>query len=90
MDIRQTLQSQYLAALEMLKQVIVKCPEASWDAPGEKGKFWNKAYHALFFAHLYLQESEKHFQPWEKHHDPDTGEPFPRETSCGIRPPTGS
>ncbi len=70
------IQSQYLAALEMLKQVIVKCPESSWNAPGDKSQFWNKAYHALFFAHLYLQESEKHFQPWEKHHDPDAGLPF--------------
>jgi hypothetical protein len=76
MDIKAVIQSQYLAALEMLKQVIVSCPAACWNAPGDKDKFWNKAYHALFYAHLYLQESEKHFRPWEKHHDPDTGEPF--------------
>ncbi len=79
MNAKQAIQSQYLAALEMLKQVIVLCPAASWDAPGDKDKFWNKAYHALFFVHLYLQESEGHFRPWEKHHDPDTGEPFSRE-----------
>jgi hypothetical protein len=79
MNIQQSIQSQYLAALEMLKQVIVKCPAAQWDAPGDKSKFWNKAYHALFFVHLYLQESEAHFQAWEKHHDPDTGEPFSQD-----------
>jgi hypothetical protein len=76
MDTKLVIQSQYLAALEMLKQVIVKCPAALWNAPGDKDKFWNKAYHALFYAHLYLQETEKHFQLWEKHHDPNTGEPF--------------
>ena len=79
MDTKAVIQSQYLAALEMLKQVIVRCPAARWDTPGERGKFWEKAYHALFFAHLYLQETEQHFQPWEKHHDPDTGVPFSRE-----------
>ncbi len=76
MDTKAVIHSQYLAALEMLKQVIVLCPEASWDAPGDKDKFWNKAYHTLFYVHLYLQETEQHFQPWEKHHDPDTGQPF--------------
>jgi hypothetical protein len=76
MDTNKIIQSQYLAALEMLKQVIVKCPAACWNAPGDKDKLWNTAYHALFYAHLYLQENEQRFQPWEKHHDPDTGEPF--------------
>jgi hypothetical protein len=76
MDTHKIIQSQYLAALEMLKLVIVKCPAALWNAPGDKDKFWNKAYHALFYAHLYLQETEQHFKPWEKHHDPDTGESF--------------
>ena len=76
MDTHKIIQSQYLAALEMLKQVIVKCPAALWNAPGDKDKVWRTAYHALFYAHLYLQETEQHFQHWEKHHDPETGEPF--------------
>ena len=76
MDTNKIIQSQYLAALEMLKQVIVKCPAALWNAPGDKDKVWRKAYHTLFYAHLYLQTTEKDFTPWEKHHDLDTGEPF--------------
>jgi hypothetical protein len=76
MDTNKIIQSQYFAALEMLKQVIVKCPAALWNAPGDKDKVWRKAYHALFYAHLYLQTTEKDFTPWEKHHDPDAGEPF--------------
>jgi len=60
----------------VFKQVIVLCPAAAWDAPGDKDQTWKKAYHALFYVHLYLQESEKHFQPWEKHRDPETGAAF--------------
>jgi hypothetical protein len=73
------IQSQYLASLGMLKQVIVKCPESLWDAPGNQDKFWRKSYHALFYAHLYLQRAEKDFVPWEKHHDPDGDVPFTKD-----------
>jgi hypothetical protein len=79
MKLHQIIQSQYLASLEMLKQVIVKCPKALWDASGNQDKFWRKSYHALFYAHLYLQNAEKDFVPWEKHHDPDGEMPFPKE-----------
>ncbi len=79
MNTKQAIQSQYLAALEMLKQVIVKCPDALWDAPGKQDKFWRKSYHALFYAHLYLQNVEQDFLPWEKHHDPDAEMPFTKE-----------
>jgi hypothetical protein len=76
MDTNKIIQSQYFAAMEMLKQVIVKCPAALWSAPGDKDQVWRKAYPALFYAHLYLQNTEKDFAPWEKHHDPETGIPF--------------
>ena len=76
MDTKQVIQSQYLAALGMLKQVIVRCPEALWYAPGNQDRFWRKSYHALFYAHLYLQIAEKDFLPWEKHHNPNGTLPF--------------
>jgi hypothetical protein len=79
MDIKQVIQSQYLAALAMLKQVIVKCPQSVWDAAGDKFKFWNKSYHTLFYVHLYLQPEERDFVQWEKHHDPDSGVPFTKD-----------
>ncbi|HEY3310864.1 MAG TPA: DinB family protein [Anaerolineales bacterium] len=78
MNYHESIQSQYLAALEMLKEVIVKCPEALWDAPGDMDPCWRKTYHALFYTHLYLQNTEKDFKPWAKHHDPDNGVPFTR------------
>ena len=52
MDIRSVIQSQYLAALAMLKQAIVKCPPALWNDPGDRDAAWFKAYHALYYAHL--------------------------------------
>jgi len=79
MNTKQVIQSQYLAAPAMLKQVIVLCPEALWNAPGSQDEFWRKSYHALFYTHLYLQNAEKNFTPWVKHHDPDGGVPFTKE-----------
>ena len=79
MDTKQVIQSQYLAALAMLKEVIVKCPEALWNAPGNQEPCWKKSYHALFYVHLYLQNAEKDFVRWEKHHDPDNGVPFTKD-----------
>ena len=35
MDTQKIIQSQYLAALAMFEQVIVKCPAALWNAPGD-------------------------------------------------------
>ena len=79
MDIKQVIQSQYLAALAMLKQVIERCPDALWYDPNEKFRVWSKAYHVVFYVHLYLQAAEKDFVEWEKHHDPDGDEPFTKD-----------
>jgi hypothetical protein len=67
MDHRDIIRSQYQASLEMLKQVIAKCPESIWEDPGDKTKFWQIAYHVLFYTDLYLQGSVKEFVPWVKH-----------------------
>ncbi|MGA2489549.1 MAG: DinB family protein [Anaerolineales bacterium] len=94
MDTKKVIQSQYLAALEMLKQAVVKCPDSLWNAPEDKNKSWHVAYHALFYTHLYLQDAEKDFQPWENarneyqfmgpvpwppHNLPKIGKPYTRE-----------
>ena len=67
MDARAAIKSQYLAALEMLRQAITHCPESLWDDPQDKNRFWHVAYHALFYTHLYLQDREEDFTPWAKH-----------------------
>ena len=79
MDTKQVIQSQYLAALAMLRQAIEKCPEDVWYDPNEKFRVWSKAYHTVLYVHLYLQNAEKDFVEWEKHHDPDGDVPFSKE-----------
>jgi hypothetical protein len=94
MEIKQVIQSQFLAALEMLKQAVVKCPDSIWNAAQDRNKFWHVAYHALFYTHLYLQDTEKDFKPWASHRDeyqfmgqvpwpphdpPKIGDPYARE-----------
>lgn len=65
----QILVSQFQAALAMLNEAVTACPDAIWNDPGDKVKFWHIAYHALFYTHLYLQESERAFVPWSKHRE---------------------
>jgi len=67
MDHAAVISSQYLAALEMLKQAVVKCPDSLWDSPEDKTKFWHVAYHVLFYTHLYLADTGQDFTPWPKH-----------------------
>jgi len=66
MGIEHVLQSQYLAALEMLRQAVIKCPESLWEAENSKGKYWHIAYHVLYYVHKNLQASEKDFTPWNQ------------------------
>ena len=88
MGVKETIKSQYYASLEMLKQAIKECPESLWYDPEYPSPFWRIAYHALVYAHFYLQPSEADFVPWEKHQTgyrflgPDgegEGEPYSKE-----------
>lgn len=67
MNIKDVVKSQYHASLEMLGQAIVKCPDSLWDDREYKNPFWRVAYHALFYTHLYLQDSLEGFSPWGRH-----------------------
>lgn len=67
MDVKATIISQYLATLEMMKQVVEKCPDAVWLNANHTNDFWHVSYHALFYTHLYLQPQEADFTPWTKH-----------------------
>jgi hypothetical protein len=79
MNAKPVIQSQYLAALAMLKQVIIQCPQMLWNVPGNQEEFWKKSYHTLFYVHLYLQNAEKDFVPWAKHHDLASNAPFTKD-----------
>lgn len=84
MDFRQMIVSQYGAALEMLKQSVLACPETLWDRPDDRTAFWQVAYHALFFTHLYAQESRESFSPWPGHREEYR---FEKETSTPLAEP---
>ena len=94
MESKEIIKSQYRAVLEMLGEAIAKCPETLWIDPGCKNRYWHVAYHALFFTHLYLQDTEKEFVAWKKHRneyqflgplpwpphrEPNIGEPYTKE-----------
>jgi hypothetical protein len=76
MNIKPILQSQYLAALAMLKQAVVKCPPEAWDSPRDKDRFWFVAYHTLFYAHRYLKAQDKGYVRWEERRYEKPGSPF--------------
>jgi len=61
---RSVIVSQIRAALTMLRAAIEACPDSLWNRGSDDNRFWVLAYHALFFAHLYLFPSEKAFEPW--------------------------
>ena len=65
--LRTVLKSQYHASLAMLREAIERCPPEEWLSTKHKNAFWQVSYHALFFAHLYLQRDEAAFRLWEQH-----------------------
>lgn len=70
MNVATALKNQYHAALATLRQAIEQCPDELWTAACQAGPpFWQVAYHALFFTHLYLQPDEQAFRPWQHHRD---------------------
>ena len=79
MNVQEVIQSQYLAALAMLKQAIVKCPPEAWNNPQDKDRFWFVAYHTLRFAHQYLKAQDKSFPRWEQRLHSHQGVPFSKE-----------
>lgn len=65
--VRTMLRSQYHSALGMLREAVELCPEELWYDDGPTNAFWQVAYHALFFAHFYLQPNAAAFRPWSRH-----------------------
>jgi len=64
-QMQKILKSQYHAALAMLRETIERCPDDVWLSEQHKNSFWQVAYHALFFTHVYLQPNEAAFRYWE-------------------------
>jgi hypothetical protein len=83
--LRRILKSQYHASLAMLKETIEQCPEELWFSNEHKNCCWQVSYHALFFAHLYLQPNEAAFQPFEHPDGIFLAEDDPPQWAAGQR-----
>lgn len=70
MNVETVLKSQYHAALRTLRLAIEKCPDKIWnESTDDCVPFWRVVYHALFYAHFYLQQDQQQFRPWSRHRD---------------------
>lgn len=79
-EIKASLWHQFGAAIDMLDNAIVACPEAVWSERGGEPEFWYLAYHTMFWLDYYLSESLADFAP---------PEPFGLEEMdpAGVLPP---
>jgi hypothetical protein len=65
--LRSILKSQLHASLAMLKDAIEKCPDDVWLDDRFTNRYWQIAYHVLYYTHLYLHVDEKSARPWADH-----------------------
>ena len=54
---------QFGAAIDMLENAVVACPEELWGDRSRNPEFWYLVYHTLFWLDLYLSGSLEGFQP---------------------------
>jgi len=69
MSTKAIIQSQYHAALAMLRQAVEKCPNTLWMDTTYLNPAWHIAYHTLYYTSLYLQPRAEDFDPLEKFRD---------------------
>jgi hypothetical protein len=60
---RDSIWQQFGAAIDMLDDAIVACPEVLWGDQSEDQQFWYVAYHCLFWLDLYLTGAVEGFAP---------------------------
>ena len=69
MDLKNAMAGQFRAGLAMLRECVERCPDDLWSATVDKPPrtFWRIAYHAAFYTHFYLAQTQSDFTPWSKH-----------------------
>ena len=68
---RKTLWNQFGAAIDMLENALLNCPDELWSGrmwndrsmPPEFSEFWYVAYHTLFWLDFYLSGSPEGYSP---------------------------
>ena len=65
MDItwKEIIWQQFGAAIDMLENALVACPDELWGDRSQRPEFWYVAYHTLFWLDLYLSDSVEEFAP---------------------------
>ena len=64
-NMKKIIWQQFGAAIDMLENAILACPEDLWSDRTQKPEFWYVAYHTLFFLDCYLSDSLEGFSPPE-------------------------
>ena len=64
---KKAIKGQYQISLNMLKQAIEKCPDSMWNDQSFANKFWQLAFHTLFYVDMYTQGTDENFVAWEKY-----------------------
>jgi hypothetical protein len=54
---------QFGAAIDMLENAMLACPEALWSDRSRRPEFWAMAFHTLFWLDLYLGGPVEGFRP---------------------------
>src|SRR5688572_12821756 len=57
------LWQQFGAAIDMLENAVVACPDELWGDRSRTPEYWYLVYHTLFWLDYYLSESETGFRP---------------------------
>jgi hypothetical protein len=60
---RPILWQQFGAAIDMLENAMLACPDELWSDRSQRPEFWYVAFHTLFYLDLYLSDSVEGFTP---------------------------
>lgn len=61
--VKEIVWQQFGAAIDMLDNALVACPEQLWSDRSQQPEFWYVTYHTLFWLDLYLSGSLEGFTP---------------------------
>ena len=60
---RAIIWQQFGAAIDMLENALLACPDELWGDRSKQPEFWYVVYHTLFWLDLYLSDSVEGFAP---------------------------
>ena len=60
---RAIIWQQFGAAIDMLENAMLACPNKLWSNRSQRPEFWYVTYHTLFWLDLYLSDSVEGFTP---------------------------